>query len=187
MRIVAGSLKGRRIEAPAGRDTRPTADRVRQALFDILTHSDLVELDGARVVDAFAGSGALGLEALSRGAGHCTFLELAAQPLAAIHANIKALKLEAETKVVRADAAKPPAAPHACTLAFLDPPYRKGLVAPCLEGLAARGWLAPGALVVVETGDDEALEPPPGFTLADERGRGAARLVFLVWTLEKTP
>lgn len=181
MRIVAGLHKGRRLEAPAGRDTRPTADRVRQALFDILMHSDLVEMEGARVVDAFAGSGALGLEALSRGAAHACFLELAAQPLAAIYANIKALRVEGETKVVRADAAKPPAAPHACTLAFLDPPYHSGLAAPCLEGLAAKGWLAPAALAVVEVAADEIFVPPAGFQVADERPRGAARLVFLVY------
>lgn len=184
MRIVAGLHKGRRLEAPTGRDTRPTADRVRQALFDILMHSDLVEMEGARVVDAFAGSGALGLEALSRGAAHASFLELAAQPLAAIYANVKALKVEGEAKVLRADAAKPPAAPHACTLAFLDPPYHSGLAVPCLEGLAAKGWLADGALVVVEVAADEAFAPPAGFDPVDERPRGAARLAFLVYNLE---
>lgn len=184
MRIVAGLHKGRRLEAPAGRDTRPTADRVRQALFDILVHSDLVEVEEARVLDAFAGSGALGLEALSRGAAHACFIELAAQPLAAIYANVKALKEEARTKVIRADAAKPPVAPHACTLAFLDPPYGKGLVNPCLEGLAAKGWLEDGALAVVEVAADEAFAPPSGFDLVEERPRGAARLVFLVWKLE---
>jgi 16S rRNA (guanine966-N2)-methyltransferase len=181
MRIVAGSLKGRRIEAPAGRDTRPTADRVRQALFDILVHSPLVELEGARVVDAFAGSGALGLEALSRGAAHCTFLEKDFKAAACIQANIKALGVEGETALLRLDATRPPAAPASCTLVFLDPPYRKGLVSPCLEALAARGWLADGALAVVEVGDDETVVPPPGFETADERGRGAAKLVFLVY------
>ncbi|CUW37411.1 putative Ribosomal RNA small subunit methyltransferase D [Magnetospirillum sp. XM-1] len=181
MRIVAGLHKGRRLEAPSGRDTRPTADRVRQALFDILVHSDLVEMEDARVVDAFAGSGALGLEALSRGAAHACFLELAAQPLAAVYANVKALREEERTKVIRADAAKPPVAPHACTLAFLDPPYHSGLAAPCLEGLAAKGWLEEGALAVVEVAADEAFTPPAGFEIADERPRGAARLVFVVY------
>lgn len=181
MRIVAGLHKGRRLEAPSGRDTRPTADRVRQALFDILAHSDLVDLEDARVVDAFAGSGALGLEALSRGASHVCFLELAAQPLATIYANVKALKVEDQAKVIRADAAKPPAAPHACTLAFLDPPYHSGLAAPCLEGLAAKGWLEDGALAVVEVATDEAFTPPAGFDAVDERPRGAARLVFVVY------
>lgn len=180
MRIVAGRHKGRRLEAPAGRIARPTADRVRQALFDILAHTDLVELDGAVVVDAFAGSGALGLEALSRGAAHASFLELHPDSLGAIYANIAALKEEGRTKVIRADAAKPPAAPRPCTLAFLDPPYHSGLVAPCLEALAARGWLADQALVVVEIAADETIAPPAGFTAVDDRDRGAARLVFLV-------
>ncbi|RAU22868.1 16S rRNA (guanine(966)-N(2))-methyltransferase RsmD [Paramagnetospirillum kuznetsovii] len=182
MRVIAGLHKGRRLEAPPGRIARPTADRVRQALFDILAHSDLVELDGAVVVDAFAGSGALGLEALSRGAAHASFLELDAQSLAAIYANIKALKEDGRTTVTRADAAKPPAATRSCTLAFLDPPYQSGLATPCLEGLAARGWLADQALAVVEVAVDEAFTPPQGFEVADERERGAARLVFLVWT-----
>jgi 16S rRNA (guanine966-N2)-methyltransferase len=180
MRLVAGRHKGRRLEAPPGRIARPTADRVRQALFDILAHTDLVELDGAVVVDAFAGSGALGLEALSRGASHASFLELDTQSLAAIYANIKALKEESRTKVIRADATKPPAAPQPGTLAFLDPPYHSGLAAPCLEALAAKGWLAEEALAVVELATDEAFTPPAGFVQMDERDRGAARLVFLL-------
>lgn len=181
MRIVAGSLKGRRIEAPAGQGTRPTADRVRQALFDILVHSPLVDLGGARVVDAFAGSGALGLEALSRGATHCTFMEKDFKAAACVQANIKALGVEGETALLRLNATRPPAASAPCTLAFLDPPYRKGLVVPCLTALAEGGWLEDGALAVVEVGDDETIAPPPGFTLADERERGAARLIFLVY------
>jgi 16S rRNA (guanine966-N2)-methyltransferase len=181
MRIVAGRHKGRRLEAPPGLTARPTADRVRQPLFDILTHTDLVELDGAVVVDCFAGSGALGLEALSRGAAHASFLELHPQSLAAIYANIKALGEDGRTTVIRADAAKPPAASRPCTLAFLDPPYHSGLAVACLEGLSARNWLAEGALAVVEVAADETFVPPSGFTETDRRDRGAARLVFLVY------
>ena len=182
MRIVAGLHKGRRLAAPSGRIARPTADRVRQALFDILAHTDLVELEGAVVVDSFAGSGALGLEALSRGAAHASFLELHPESLAAITDNIKALKEDGRTKVIRADAAKPPAASAPCTLAFLDPPYHSGLVEPCLEGLAAKGWLAKDALVVVEVAADEDVIAPAGFEAVDRRDRGAAKLVFLVAT-----
>ncbi|OAN51101.1 16S rRNA (guanine(966)-N(2))-methyltransferase RsmD [Paramagnetospirillum marisnigri] len=181
MRIVAGRHKGRRLEAPDGRVARPTADRVRQALFDILAHSDLVDMEDAVVVDAFAGTGALGLEALSRGAAQASFIELNAASLGALHANIKALGEDGRAKVIRADATKPPAAPQPCTLAFLDPPYHADLVTPCLDGLAARGWLADDALVVVEVAADETVTPPPGFRLADERERGAARLVFLIY------
>ena len=180
MRLVAGLHKGRRLAAPPGRIARPTADRVRQALFDILAHTDLVELEDAVVVDAFAGSGALGLEALSRGAAHASFLELNPQSLAAIFENVAALREEGRTKVIRADAAKPPAAAAPCTLAFLDPPYHSGLVEPCLTGLAERGWLAPDALVVVEVAADEDFAPPAGFNLADQRRHGAAKLVFLI-------
>lgn len=181
MRLVAGLHKGRRLTAPPGRIARPTADRVRQALFDILAHTDLVELEGAVVVDAFAGSGALGLEALSRGAGHASFLELHPESLAAIFDNIKALKEDGRTKVIRTDAARPPAAPAPCTLAFLDPPYHSGLVAPCLSGLAAKGWLAEEALVVVEVAADEDVTPPAGFQAVDQRRHGAAKLVFVVY------
>lgn len=187
MRIVAGLHKGRRLEAPPGLTARPTADRVRQALFDILCHTDLVEMDGAVVVDCFAGSGALGLEALSRGAAHASFLELHPQSMAAIHANIKALGEEARAKVIRADAARPPPASRPCTLAFLDPPYHSGLAVPCLEGLAGRGWLAGNALVVVEIAADEDFPPPAGFEPIEQRDRGAARLVFLVWTGKPAP
>ncbi len=182
MRIVAGRHKGRRLAAPPGRTARPTADRVRQALFDILAHTDLVELEGARVLDAFAGSGALGLEALSRGAAQASFIELHADSLAAIYANVKALGEDGRAKVIRADAARPPAAPASCTLVFLDPPYGSGLAVPCLEGLAARGWLADGALVVVEVASDEDFVPPSGFEAVDQRRHGAAKLMFLVVT-----
>ncbi len=186
MRLVAGRHKGRRLTAPPGRIARPTADRVRQALFDILAHTDLVELEGAVVVDAFAGSGALGLEALSRGAAHVSFLELHAESLAAIYANVTALKEDGRTKVIRADATKPPAAPAPCTLALLDPPYHSGLALPCLAGLAAKGWLAKEALVVVELAEDEDFAPPAGFEAVDTRRHGAAKLVFVVYGVENS-
>lgn len=181
MRIVGGSHKGRRLTAPEGRGTRPTSDRARESLFNILAHSPLVELDGARVVDAFAGSGALGLEALSRGAEHAWFLETHAAALAAIRTNVAELRLDGQTTILRADATKPPAAVAPCTLALIDAPYDKDLSAPCLAALAQKGWLAPGALAVVEVAAREALTPPLGFTVANERSYGAARLVFLVY------
>lgn len=179
MRIVGGSHKGRRLAAPDGRVTRPTADRARESLFNILAHSALVTLAGAHVVDAFAGSGALGLEALSRGADHVWFMENHHGALATLKTNIAALGEETRATVVRADATKPPPAVQPCSLALLDAPYDKGLSAACLSALAERGWLAPGALAVVEVAAREALPPPPGFALEDERTYGAARLVFL--------
>ncbi|MGE5515553.1 MAG: 16S rRNA (guanine(966)-N(2))-methyltransferase RsmD [Bacteroidota bacterium] len=181
MRIVGGSHKGRRLTTPDGRDTRPTSDRARESLFNILAHSPLVALDGARVVDAFAGSGALGLEALSRGAAHAVFIERDNAALAAIRTNVAALRLDEQATILRADATKPPPPVQPCTLALVDAPYDKGLSAPCLAALAAKGWLAPGALAVVEVAARETLAPPAGFTIEDERTYGAARVVFLVY------
>lgn len=180
MRIVGGSHKGRRLDAPGGRVARPTADRAREALFNILAHSPHVDLDGAVVVDAFAGSGALGLEALSRGAAHVTFLENHPASLAAIRANVAALKEEARGTILRADATRPPPATAPCTLALLDAPYNLELSAPCLAALSHRNWLAPGALAVAEVAAKEAFIPPEGFAMVDERIYGAARLVFVV-------
>jgi 16S rRNA (guanine966-N2)-methyltransferase len=181
MRIVAGRHKGRRLAAPPGRDTRPTADRARQALFDVLAHSDLVELDGALVVDAFAGSGALGLEALSRGAARAWLIDDHPQAVATIRTNVAALGEEGCATILRADATRPPPAPAACTLALLDPPYGKDLAPAALAALAARGWLAEGALAAVELGAADEFIPPAGFTLVDERRWGAARVAFVVY------
>lgn len=181
MRIVGGRNKGRRLTAPDGRIARPTADRAREALFNILAHSAHVELEDAVVVDAFAGSGALGLEALSRGAAHATFLEMHPASLAAIKANVAELKEAERAVILRADATKPPMAKQACTLALVDAPYNLDLSAPCLAGLARQGWLAPGALAVVEVAAKEAFSPPAGFTVVDERTYGAARLVFVTF------
>ncbi len=181
MRIVGGSHKGRRLAAPDGRVTRPTSDRARESLFNILAHSPLVELEGATVVDAFAGSGALGLEALSRGAAHAWFLESHHGALAALKTNVAELREGARATILRADATKPPPPVQPCTLALLDAPYDKGLSTPCLAALATRGWLAPGALAVVEVAAREVLAAPDGFTVEDERTYGAARVVFLTY------
>jgi len=179
MRIVGGKHKGRALQAPDGKIARPTADRARQALFNILAHSDLVELDGAVVVDCFAGSGGLGLEALSRGAASVTFVENHPLSIAAIRANLTTLREDAE--IIRADATKLAKAKRACTLALLDAPYHSDLSAPCLTALAAQGWLVDGALAVVEVAAKEDFTPPPGFTLHDQRIYGAARLIFLLF------
>ncbi|WP_342627442.1 16S rRNA (guanine(966)-N(2))-methyltransferase RsmD [Nguyenibacter vanlangensis] len=186
MRIVAGTWRGRALTAPPGRTTRPTADRVRQALFDMLLHAPWAGRDriaGARVLDAFAGTGALGLEALSRGAARCVFFETDRAALAALRANIAACGAGDAALVRPADVTHPPPGP-ACDLLFLDPPYGKGLPARALAALGAAGWIAPGALVVVETAADEAL-PEDGSLLSGflraapplaERRHGAARL-----------
>lgn len=178
VRIVGGSLRGRRLCAPDGKVARPTADRAREALFNILAHSDRIALDGAVVVDCFAGSGALGFEALSRGAARVSFIESHADSLAAIRANLSMLGETAE--VIRGDATNPPSAREPCSLAFLDAPYHSDLSAPCLAALVRQGWLAPKALCVVEVAAKEEFTPPEGFEMVDERVYGAARLVFVV-------
>lgn len=185
MRIVAGRHRGRRLEAPAGGDIRPTGDRVREALFDILAHAAFAggggwTLAGVRVLDAFAGSGALGLEALSRGAAHATFMDTATAALAAVRRNADRLGEGERATLLRADPARPPAAPAPCALVLMDPPYRSGLAGPALQALKAQGWLAEDAIAVVELAAREDFAPPPGLVVADSRTYGAARLVFLV-------
>ncbi|HUN40069.1 MAG TPA: 16S rRNA (guanine(966)-N(2))-methyltransferase RsmD [Acetobacteraceae bacterium] len=178
MRIVGGMWRGRALTAPSGQATRPTADRVRQALFDMLLHAPWggsQVLDGARVLDAFAGTGALGLESLSRGAAFATFVEQDRAALAALRRNIAACRAEERTKVVAADVLAV-ARGEPCGMVFLDPPYGRNLVPLAVERLRAMGWLAPKALVVAETGRDEPL-PELGDPLA-ERMHAAARITI---------
>jgi 16S rRNA (guanine966-N2)-methyltransferase len=154
---------------------------VRQALFDMLWHAPWAgreAIEGARVVDAFAGTGALGLEALSRGAAQATFFETDRAALAALRANIATLREEDAARVIAGDATRPPRAPATGGLVFLDPPYGKELVPRALAALGAAGWIAPGALVVAEVAKAEALELP-GYDPVAERAHGAARLVIL--------
>jgi 16S rRNA (guanine966-N2)-methyltransferase len=181
MRIIAGRNRGRVLRAPDGAGTRPTAERVRQALFDMLWHAPWggrTVVQDQLVLDAFAGTGALGLEALSRGATHATFFEIDRPALAALRANIAACKEEPRSAVVAADATRPPRARVPCGLVFLDPPYGQGLVPKAVTRLDAAGWIGPGALLVAETGLDEALELP-GFEAVVSRSHGAATLHVL--------
>jgi len=183
MRIVGGSHRGRRLVAPSGDVVRPTSDRAREALFNILSHGDFaasgLPFAGRPVLDAFAGTGALGLEALSRGASEAVFIEREREALAVLRRNLGALGEEDRGQIVAGDATRPPRAALACAVAFLDPPYRSGLAAPALTALAAAGWLTRDALVVIEVAAREDLPPTAGFGLIDERVYGAARLVFL--------
>jgi 16S rRNA (guanine966-N2)-methyltransferase len=187
MRIVAGKHRGRRIAAPEGHDVRPTSDRAREAVFNILQHGNFTAdgtspLIDAHVLDVFAGSGALGLEALSRGAARLTCIENSATARSALRANVKTLGETARVTVVQADATKPPMpAGQPCQLVLMDPPYRSGLAAPALAALAERGWLADGAICVAEISAAEALEAPAGFTPIDERRYGKAKLMFLCY------
>lgn len=179
MRIVAGAWRGRGLAAPPGGGTRPTADRVRQALFDMLLHAPWggrAAIEGVEVLDVFAGTGAMGLEAVSRGAARATFIEQDRAALRALRTNIAALGATGRCQVLACDALRAPRG-HACGLVFLDPPYGRDLVPQAVAGLRAGGWIVPGTLVVAEVGRDEAL-PLPASPLA-ERAHGAAGVV--VW------
>jgi 16S rRNA (guanine966-N2)-methyltransferase len=182
MRIVAGKHRGRRIAAPPGDAVRPTSERARQALFNILAHGRFgpTPIYGdVRVLDVFAGTGAFGLEALSRGARFATFIEQDRDAREALAANIKSLGEGARTRLLAGDATSPPRADGPYDLVFLDPPYRSGLAATALEALSRTGWLGPEVLVIVELAAREDFEPPALFEVLEERRYGAGRLLFL--------
>jgi 16S rRNA (guanine966-N2)-methyltransferase len=181
MRIVGGRLRGRVLLAPASRAIRPTSERLRESIFDILTHRFADQLAEARVVDLFAGSGALGLEALSRGAAFALFIDDGAEARALLRSNVEALGLGGLTRIWRADAARLGKAPAGApfTLAFLDPPYGKNLAGPALAALAAGRWLGEGALCVVEEAAKAEIAAPLGFSVMDERGYGETKILFL--------
>ena len=183
MRIIGGKSRGLNL-APVGQGDeaarlRPTSDRVREAIFNLLIngcHGNPVA--GAQVLDLFAGTGALGLEALSRGAAHVTFVDDGAKALALLRANIAKMRLDAETRVLRQDARRLPPNPGApCTLVFLDPPYGKALGEAALAAAARGGWLAPGAMIVWE--ESTAPVPPEGFSQIDQRKYGDTRVTLL--------
>ena len=181
MRVVGGRLKGRALQAPASRAVRPTSDRLRESLFDILVHRYEGVLEGARVADLFAGTGALAIEALSRGAAFALFVDNGAEARALLRGNVEALALGGVTRIWRADATKLGKAPAGPPfgLVFLDPPYEQGLAGPALAGLVDGGWLAPGALVVVEESAKAELLSPPGLVVDDQRVQAETRLTFL--------
>ncbi|MBY0564752.1 MAG: 16S rRNA (guanine(966)-N(2))-methyltransferase RsmD [Hyphomonadaceae bacterium] len=183
MRIVGGRFKGRTLAAPPGRETRPTADRAREAVFNILEHAAWSPgLEGRRVLDLFAGSGALAFEAVSRGAAFALFVETDAAARGAIRDNVEALELFGVTRIHRRDATdlgdKPAGLGEPFDLVFLDPPYRKGLGEHALSRLKPGGWIASEALIVFECAADE--EPNvAGFEQLDARDYGAAKVLFL--------
>lgn len=180
MRIVAGRFRGRPLAAPSDAGTRPTSDRVREAVFNILAHG-IADFDvtGARVIDLFAGTGALGLEALSRGASFCLFVEEDAEARALIRRNVEAFGLTGATKIFRRDATALGEAGNrgGFALAFLDPPYGKGLAQQALRALAD-GWLLPGGVAVIEERAGLPLELPHGFTEIDSRTYGDTQVLF---------
>lgn len=177
VRIIAGKYRGRPLKTPAGQATRPTASRAREALFSILSARE-PGLIGCRFVDLFCGSGAVGLEAISRGASHALLIDSAPAAIRAAQENEAALKETTAVQVQRLDATRLPPARAAFDIAFLDPPYRQDLAVPCLAQLTAGGWLHPSSLAVAEMGADEAEPEITGLTIIDRRTYGAAKFIF---------
>lgn len=180
MRVVGGSLRGRRLAAPRSDAIRPTTDRAREALFNILEHAYPGSVGGARVLDLFAGSGALGIEALSRGASFCLFVEEDPAARALIRENVEALGLPGRTRIFRRDATRlgPVGTMQPFGLVFADPPYGKGLGERAVECALAGGWLLPDALIVVEEAAATPFHPPAGLVLLERRTYTAATLSF---------
>ena len=175
MRIIAGSARGIRLAAPGGPVIRPTSDRVREALFNILAHGIAgFTLAGARVLDLFAGTGALGLEALSRGAAFCVFIDDDAAARGLIRENVERTRMTGRARVSRRDAANlgPVGKYEPFGLAFADPPYGRGLAATAAASAIAGGWMRPGAVMVVEEAADAAFAWPDGLSALDERRYG---------------
>ncbi|WP_135081824.1 16S rRNA (guanine(966)-N(2))-methyltransferase RsmD [Terasakiella sp. SH-1] len=181
MRIVGGKFKGRKLSAPDGQDTRPTSDRARESIFNILEHQSWgrAALRGQRVLDVFSGTGALGLEAFSRGAAHVTFMDHHEAAMKCLRQNAKGMGSAAEINAMRADATHPPKADAPCQLVFLDAPYKSGLNEQALGALIQSNWIETGTLCIVETAKKENWQPPKGFEELDVRKYGAAQVFFL--------
>jgi 16S rRNA (guanine966-N2)-methyltransferase len=181
MRIVAGKFRSASIEAPKGLDTRPTSDRVRQALFNVLEHgAPRVDFEGCRVLDLFAGSGALGIEALSRGAKFALFIEDSADARAAIRRNVEALNLTGVSKIFRRDATNlgPAQTLQPFDLIFCDPPYGKGLGERALQSAVEGGWATEGAIAVLEERAGLEIHLPAAFEIIDIRDYGDTQILI---------
>lgn len=184
MRITGGRFKGRTLFAPPDERVRPSSDKVRQAVFNLLDHHPQLtdfSLQGSRVLDLFAGAGTLGLEALSRGANYCLFVDDSAESRALIRRNIEALDVAGATKIWRRNAAAlgrlDTLSPF--ELAFLDPPYRQDFIEPALAGMRAGGWLVQGAVIVAESDERDCVGPPSGYRTIDRRAYGSTHVMLL--------
>jgi 16S rRNA (guanine966-N2)-methyltransferase len=181
MRIVGGRFRGHALKGPATQAIRPTSDRLRESLFNILLHAYADPVSDARVIDLFAGTGALGLEALSRGARFALFVDDSAEGRALVRTNIESLGLAGATRIFRRDATRLGAMPpqDRFSLAFLDPPYGRGLAPPALAALREGDWLTPGALCIVEENATAGFEAPAGFEILERRDYGDTVLAFV--------
>ncbi len=182
MRIVGGTLRGRRLVAPDSPRVRPTSDRTREALFNVLTHGiDGFEIAGARVLDLFAGTGALGLEALSRGAEFCVFVDDHVDSRGLVRRNLEALDRMGQAKLFRRDATRLGDSGRHGTfgLIFADPPYGKGLGEQAITSAEKGGWLGENAVLVLEEDADAVIEIPKGFGMLDQRRYSDTQILFL--------
>jgi len=184
LRIIAGKHRGRKIESPTNKDIRPTAGRTREAIFNILMHSPFLPdgsspLVGTHVVEIFCGTGAFGLEALSRGAAFVTFVDLDRKSLALAQRNATGLGEGSNVRMIQADATHLPRAREPASVIFLDPPYGSGLAPKTYKGLDEGGWLTKDSVIVVEQQAKEPFAEAPGFTVLDTRIYGNAAVRFL--------
>ena len=186
MRIITGKHRGRKLETPKGSAIRPTSDRSRESIFNLLEHvyrddDDRHAVREQRVMDVFCGTGALGLEALSRGAEHVVFLDHNREALALARRNVDHLGEMEHATFIRCDIKNLRAAQEPCSLVLLDPPYEKRLILPALRRLTDKGWLIPKGLALVEMGEKEAFDIPAGFMSLKDRVYGLARVVLMRW------
>lgn len=179
LRLIAGKYRGRKLAVPEGLGVRPTTDRMRERIFSMLNHPRYPDLLDARVADFFAGTGALGLEALSRGAGHVTFIELNAQHVKQLESNIKTLKAADDVTVLRMNATHVAAAQQAYDFIFMDPPYHKGLLPQALNSALEYGWVKDNTTIIAECGSDEIPDLPTPLQIVDERVQGKQKILFI--------
>lgn len=186
--IISGKHRGRKIETRKDKKIRPTGSRTREAVFNIVMHGNFSEagslLIDQHVIDLFCGTGALGLEALSRGAKHVTFIDESSESIALARGNVQKMHETDNATLIRSDSTALPKARHRCSLAFLDPPYNSGLAVRSLLSLHVQGWLVPGAIAVVELSGKEVLAAPEPYIIMDERQYGNSRVMFLLYDRE---
>lgn len=180
LRIISGQFKGRRLDAPDGPQIRPTSNRLRERIFSIL-QSRVGSLEGLSVADIFAGTGAMGIEAVSRGAAKAWFVEKHEDSLELLRGNLEKIGIAGLVRVIAADARQLPKADEAFNILFLDPPYRRRLAEPTLTSLVECGWAGNESLVIVEIATDDRFDLPDGFRMVDERQQGNNRVVFAVF------
>ena len=178
-RIIAGKYRGRKLSVADGRAIRPTTDKMRERIFSMLEHPRYPDLNKARVADLFAGTGALGLEALSRGASHVTFVEKSPASIKNLEGNITTLAVQDDVSILKVSARNLPITKVPYDFIFMDPPYRTGLVEPTLKSISSSNWLTDNAVIIVELATDDEITLPEKLHLIDERRQGQQRVIFL--------